>query len=181
MAAPHPGSHIPLPAGVRPARAHAQLMPALFDRLRDDNPREAVELPSAYTVTHAQLRDLIRRDLAQLLNTTNSDDLIDGQAFPEATASTVNFGVPPLAGAYFSERKWTDIERTIREAITRFEPRLLPASIQVTPLTHPETAGNRHVLPFEIQALIALSPYPLQLTVQSAIDFETSRMRITSP
>jgi type VI secretion system protein ImpF len=34
-------------------------------------------LPSDYTVTPAQMRDIIQRDLAFLLNTTNAEDLID--------------------------------------------------------------------------------------------------------
>jgi type VI secretion system protein ImpF len=38
----------------------------------------------------------------------------------------VNFGVPPLAGSYLSERKWADIERIIRRAHRDYEPRLMP-------------------------------------------------------
>ncbi|RYX88634.1 MAG: type VI secretion system baseplate subunit TssE [Comamonadaceae bacterium] len=177
----HPGTHVPLRAGIKTTRANAQLMPSLFDRLRNDSPGEPGESPSAYTVTPAQLRDLIRRDLALLLNTTNAESLIDRETFPEAAASTVNFGVQSLAGAYLSQRKWTDIERSIRQAIADFEPRLLPSSIEVIPLAAQSGEINRHILPFEIRALIALTPYPLQLTVQSAIDFETSRMRMTVP
>ncbi|APW40714.1 cytoplasmic protein [Rhodoferax koreense] len=153
-------------------------MPTLFDRLRDDAPSQSREAPTAYTVTPHQLRDIIQRDLAFLLNATNAEDLIDRERYPEAAASTVNFGVPPLAGAYASERKWEEIERMIRRAIADYEPRLIPGSLSVVPLMKKQAQDDYNVLVFEIRAMVASTPYPLALTVQSAVDLETNRMSL---
>ncbi|MDH6166317.1 type VI secretion system protein ImpF [Variovorax boronicumulans] len=177
----HPGARSHRPADGPIAQPHAQLLPTLFDRLRDEAPSRDSELPSEYAVTPAQMRGIVQRDLAYLLNTTNAEDLIDRERHPDAASSTINYGMPPLAGSYLSERKWADIERIIRRAIQDYEPRLIPETVTVVPLMKEGgAAGEYNVLLFEIRALIHLRPYPLDFTVQSAVDLETNRMRVIS-
>lgn len=161
------------------------LLPTLFDRLRDDAPSVLSESPAAYSVSAAQLRVIVQRDLAFLLNATNIEDLIDPRQHAAAASSSVNFGLPPMAGGHVSDRRWADIELGIRRAIERYEPRLLPASVSVSPVEAPRAgrtgAGiheTGHVLMFEIRALIDARPYPLSLTVQSAVDLENSRVHM---
>ena len=176
----HPATRVPRQPGQGAARSRAQLMPTLFDRLRDEAPSQTREAASDYTLTPHDLREIIQRDLAHLLNATNAEDLIDRARYPEAAASTVNFGMPPLTGGYASERKWEEIERVIRRAIADYEPRLLPESVSVVPLMKKAGQEGYNVLVFEIRALIAATPYPLALTVQSSVDLETSRMNLMS-
>lgn len=177
----HPGVRSPRPADSAAVRANAQLLPTLFDRLRDEAPSRREEQPAEYTVTPSQMRDIVQRDLAFLLNTTNAEDLIDRERHGDAASSTVNFGVPPLAGSYLSERRWADIERIIRRAITDYEPRLLPETVIVRPLMKEGASEDYNVLLFEIQAMINLRPYPLEFTVQSSVDLETNRMSVARP
>lgn len=174
----HPGARVPRAEGALPARAHAQLLPTLFDRLRDAAPGQSDELPAAYTVTPSQMRDILQRDLAYLLNTTNAEDGIDRARYPEAARSTLNFGVPPLAGSYLSERRWEEVELIIRRAIADYEPRLIPDTVTVLPLMREGAHESYNVLLFEIRAMIDLKPYPVELTVQSAVDLETNRMSV---
>ncbi|MDR8727111.1 type VI secretion system baseplate subunit TssE [Burkholderia pseudomultivorans] len=165
-----------------PRRASSHLMPTLLDRLRDDAPHRRTEAPDEYTVTRRQMRDIVQRDLAYLLNTTSIEDRIDRARYPQAAASTVNFGVPPLAGTFIASRRWSDVETMIRRAIGDFEPRLIPDSLVVSPRTDPDadTAGEHHnVLAFEVRGLIHMDPYPLEFMVQSSLDLETSEIRIT--
>ncbi|MBN3779975.1 type VI secretion system baseplate subunit TssE [Burkholderia sp. Ac-20345] len=163
-----------------PRRANAHLMPTLLDRLRDDAPHRQTEAPEEYTVTRKQMRDIVQRDLAYLLNTTSIEDQIDRRRHPHAAASTVNFGVPPLAGAFIASRQWNDVERMIRQAITDFEPRLIADSLVVSPRPRNDGTGDHHnVLAFEVRGLIHMDPYPLEFMVQSSLDLETSEIRIT--
>ncbi|MCA8293413.1 type VI secretion system baseplate subunit TssE [Burkholderia sp. AU30198] len=165
-----------------PRRASSHLMPTLLDRLRDDAPHRQTETPEEYTVTRKQMRDIVQRDLAYLLNTTSIEDRIDRNRHPQAAASTVNFGVPPLAGTFIASRQWNDVEKMISRAIGDFEPRLIPNSLVVAPRTHADTdsAGEHHnVLAFEVRGLIHMDPYPLEFMVQSSLDLETSEIRIT--
>ena len=115
--------------GTAPRRANTHLLPTLLDRLCDDAPQRQTEAPGEYAVTRAQMRDIVQRDLAFLLNTTSIEDQIERERYPHAAASTVNFGVPPLAGAFMASRRWVEIERIVRRAIGDFEPRLIPDSL----------------------------------------------------
>jgi len=166
----------------QPGTDAPHLMPTLLDRLRDDAPHRQTEAPEAYTATRKQMRDIVQRDLAYLLNTTSIEDRIDRARYPQAAASTVNFGVPPLAGTFIASRRWSDVETMIRRAIGDFEPRLIPESLVVSPRTDTDvdSAGeHRNVLAFEVRGLIHMDPYPLEFMVQSSLDLETSEIRIT--
>ncbi|MFC0400788.1 type VI secretion system baseplate subunit TssE [Paraburkholderia rhizosphaerae] len=163
-----------------PRRAEPHLLPTLFDRLRDDAPHKQTEAAREYAVTRAQMRDIIQRDLAFLLNATSIEGAIDRQRYPHAAASTINFGVPPLAGAFTASRQWADIEVAIKRAIHEFEPRLIPASVRVVPLTDAGSKGHYNELAFEIHGMIRMDPYPLEFLVQSSLDLETSRLNTSA-
>ena len=178
-AAVHPASR-PLPsqqtAGAR--QKEAVFLPTLFDRLCDDAPGERSESPAAYTASRARLREIVLRDLALLLNTTDHSEVVDAQLYPQAARSCLNYGVPPLAGGYLSEKKWVDIERMIRTAIERYEPRLMPETLMVRPVLKDKASSHYNVLTFEISGHIRMSPYPIEFTVQSAVDLENSRIEL---
>jgi type VI secretion system protein ImpF len=162
-----------------PRRANTHLLPTLLDRLRDDAPQRQAEAPGEYTVTRAQMRDILQRDLAFLLNTTSIEDLIDRERYPEAASSTLNFGVPPLAGAFIASRRWAEVEQVIRRAILDFEPRLIPQTLALAPLKAADPAGRYNSLAFEVRGMIQMDPYPLEFMVQSSLDLETSQVSVT--
>ncbi|WP_367427872.1 type VI secretion system baseplate subunit TssE [Snodgrassella alvi] len=161
-----------------PLRPKTHLLPTLFDRLRDDAPTCKTETSENYTVSSERLRAIVQRDLMYLLNTTNLEDEIDLRLYPQVAASVVNYGVPPIAGQYMHEHKWIDIEKAIRRAILRFEPRLETSSLGVAPLMKDESKLNYNVLLFEIRGRILTEPYPTSFVVQSAFDLETNRISI---
>ena len=179
MSALHPGARV-LPSAVVHAlkRPERRYLPTLFDRLCDDAPSETTEAPEAYASSRAEMRQIIQRDLALLLNTPDQSDLIDAARYPAAARSSINFGVPALAGGYLSEKKWVDIEAMIRSAILRFEPRLMPETLVVRPLHKEHTAAHYNVLTFEISGHIQMQPYPMEFAVQSNVDLETNRIEL---
>jgi len=82
-----------------------------------------------------------------------------------------------MSGSYLADHNWMRMEAAIRTAIVRFEPRLVPESLMITPLGANE--GSRfNVLTFELRGLVNLSPYPLEFRVQSALDLETSKVTL---
>jgi len=177
----HPGARA-LPSSVERTtkKGERRYLPTLFDRLCDDAPGETSEAPEAYASSRSQMRQIIQRDLALLLNTTDQSDLINRNRHPAAAQSTINYGVPALAGGYLSEKKWADIETMIRNAIKTFEPRLMPETLTVRPLLKDQASANYNVLTFEISGHIQMQPYPLEFTVQSAVDLENSRIELRS-
>jgi type VI secretion system protein ImpF len=162
-----------------PRRANTFLMPTLLDRLRDDAPHRQHEAPGEYAVTRAQMRDIVQRDLAYLLNTTNIEEQIDKVRYPHVVASTMNYGVPPLAGKFMATRQWTDIETIIKRAISDFEPRLVPGSLSVSPLPDEDGEVQYNALAFEVRGLINMDPYPMEFMVQSSLDLETSQLNVS--
>jgi type VI secretion system protein ImpF len=175
----HPGTRA-LPSQTAPLqrRRERHYLPTLFDRLCDDAPGEGAEAPDRFASDRLRLREIIRRDLALLLNTTDQSHLLDPAQHPAACRSTINYGVPALAGGYLSEKKWVDIEHMIRHAILTFEPRLVPETLVVRPLIKEHASAHYNVLTFEISGHIHMQPYPLEFLVQSNVDLETSRIEL---
>ena len=152
-------------------------MPTLFDRLCDDAPSEASEAPDNYSIKPTQLRAIVLRDLANLLNTTQPQPR-QAQSATLAASSTINYGVAPLSGGYLTEARWSEVENTIRQAILDFEPRLDPATLQVRPINKDHDSAHYNVLTFEISGHIFMQPYPVEFLVQSAVDLESNRIEL---
>src|SRR5438105_3498426 len=98
-----------------------RLQPSLLDRLTDDEPEKRQEARDKRILSPNKLRESVRRDLSWLFNTVNlaaTDDLDD---YPEVQRSTVNFGLPDLAGRTASSVDRAALERLLRRAIWDFE------------------------------------------------------------
>jgi len=157
-----------------PLRPYVHLMPTLFDRLCDDSPHHKTELAEEISVSSKELLNIIQRDLGYLLNTINAGNMFSNGIFPEAGASTLNYGIPPLAGSYLLEKSWRYIEQVIRKAILTFEPRLLPESLSVISSYKGDPMHHYNTLRFEIKGLIRANPHPIEFLVQSSVDLETN-------
>ena len=106
-----------------------RLQPALLDRLTDDNPGQREEPVDRRVMTKSQIRQAVLRDLSWLFNATQPMGNLNGVASdipPMVAESVLNFGLPAMSGQLVSKIDISLLERTIRQAILRFEPRLLP-------------------------------------------------------
>ncbi|MEB0014297.1 type VI secretion system baseplate subunit TssE [Glaciimonas sp. Gout2] len=151
-------------------------LPTLIDRLQDDAPNIHTEPPHKYLFGTQAMRSVIKRDLTLLLNTTNLSNAIDEKTLSAVASSVMNYGIPALSGEYIADRNWIKVERMIRKAIVDFEPRLLPDSLSLRPLTDNANSNHYNILFFELNALIHWSPYPLEFRIQSAFDLETAKV-----
>ena len=71
-----------------------RLLPALLDRLIDERPHDATEAMESRVLSKAGLRQSVLRDLAWLFNAqAAASGEIDGEVFPHARRSTINFGI----------------------------------------------------------------------------------------
>jgi len=157
-----------------PRATRANLLPTLLERLKDDHPGQSLESPEDWAVNAARMRELVRNNLIDILNVINLDSEVDMTRHPYVADSVLNFGIPPVAGRYLSEVRWGDIEKNIRKAVLRFEPRIIPASLSVVP---PDDIGKQrtgNTLRFLIQGMIHMDPHPLEFVLQSCLDLETS-------
>lgn len=154
-----------------------QLQPALLDRLTDDEPDKKLEPRQERVISKRRLREAVLRDLTWLFNTTRLDPGLDSVALRYARSSVVNYGLPALSGKTASALEVNDLERAIRQAILDYEPRILPASLQVRAL-EVATLEHHNVIGVEISGQLWAQPVPLELLVRTEIDLETGQVEI---
>jgi type VI secretion system protein ImpF len=142
------------------------LAPSLLDRLLDDHPEQQRELPRSQNQVLSQLRNSIRRDLENLLNTRSDPGTIP-QSLTELENSLLNYGIPDMAALDLqNDRARQTFFRTIERRIKFFEPRFL--SIAVIPLEN-ESYLDR-TLRFRIEAMMYAYPAPEPIVFDSEMD-----------
>ena len=169
---PGPDSAWPLPAPAMRACALPPL-PSLFERLRSDHAPQ----PSL-RARREQLRELVLRDLGDLLNACSDEHRLDPTADAAALASCCNFGIGALAGSFVDRTGWIRLELAIRQAIARFEPRIAADSVQLQPVADEQPSGRNNVLRFAMVGLIRDLPRDLEFAVRSSVDLETGHWRL---
>jgi type VI secretion system protein ImpF len=156
-----------------------RLQPSLLDRLTDDEPDKKVEAPDKRVLNKAQMRQAVLRDLAWLFNTTELGSGEDLSGTPHVQRSVINFGLPALAGESAAALDPTDLERAVREAVLAYEPRILPASLQVRTIVTETQLDQHNVVSVEIEGSLWAQPVPLVLLLRTELDLETGRVEIT--
>jgi type VI secretion system protein ImpF len=120
----------------------------------------------------------VRRDLSWLLNTSNLASVRDLEDYPEVERSTVNFGIPDLAGKTASSLDTAAVTKLLKRAILQFEPRLLKNSVKVRLVVdHDQHTPN--AVCFAIEADLWSQPLPLKLYFRTDLDLEDGEAKIT--
>lgn len=156
-----------------------RLQPVLLDRLSDDEPLKVQESREQRVMSLARLRNSVLRDLSWLLNTVRfgaSEDLA-GCSFVEN--SVLNYGVPAFAGGSVSHIGVSQTEDAIREAILRFEPRLLPNSVKVRIVEESLSDESHNCIALEIEAELWCQPVPLHMYLKTELDLEIGAVRVS--
>lgn len=153
-----------------------RLQPALLDRLVDDHPAQRTEAADAAMMSRDQLRAAVLRDLRWLLNTVNLSCTHPIEHLSQVQASTVNFGVRALAGQRMSDIDWADVEESIRQAIVRFEPRILPTSVEVACIAQADVLAHYNILSLEIRGMLWCVPFSQAFLFRTDIDLESGHM-----
>ena len=154
-----------------------RLQPSLLDRLTDDSPDAREEARDKRVLSINQMRASVLRDVAWLLNTVHLQASQDLSAWPEVASSTVNYGIPDLAGTSAAGRNVAALERGVRQAVLDFEPRILSDSLKVTVRIEPEQM-SRHAMLFIIEGRLWAQPVPLSLYLKTELDLETGTITV---
>lgn len=154
------------------------LQPSLLDRLTDEQPSKLQESRHERVLSPSQLRESVRRDLGWLLNTTNLASMQpDIERYPDVARSTLNYGLPDLAGKTASGMDPNALARLLRDAIVNFEPRLIRESVRVTPSTRSDEM-SANAMTFTIEATLWAQPLPLRLFFRTAVDLDAGKIDI---
>jgi type VI secretion system protein ImpF len=155
-----------------------RLQPSLLDRLTDDEPDKRQESAEKRVLSLQRIRESVRRDLSWLLNTPNLASLQDLDDYPEVERSTVNYGIPDLAGRTGSSIDSAAIAALLKRAIVNFEPRLLSRSVKVRVVVDHEQHSPNAVC-FALEAELWSQPLPLKLYFRTDLDLEDGEAKVT--
>ncbi|HMI87905.1 MAG TPA: type VI secretion system baseplate subunit TssE [Polyangiaceae bacterium] len=154
-----------------------KLQPSLLDRLTDDEPEKRQESRDKRVLSPSRLRESVRRDLSWLFNTVNLAATQDLQDYPEVERSTLNFGLPDLAGRTASSIDKLTLERLLRRAVWDFEPRLTRQAVSVKLIVDNERMSH-NAMCFTIEAELWAQPLPLRLFLRTELDLETGEVSV---
>lgn len=155
-----------------------RLQPALLDRLTDDEPDSKQEPREARVLSKSRMRQSVLRDLAWLFNSTRLEAVVDLGRVPFVRRSVLNFGLPALSGSTASSLDVTELARAVREAIITFEPRILPATLEVRTVLEAGSLDHHNVIGVEIHGQLWAQPVPLEFLVRTEFDLETGKVQI---
>jgi type VI secretion system protein ImpF len=117
-------------------------------------------------ITEADLRREVMADLEALLNTVSLDSAIALEPDEPVRRSILNFGCPDLARRSLTDPAIAAIADEIREALIRYEPRLIPGTVRV--IHESTTAEAEQKVRYVITA--DLSCEPLDVAVEFVAD-----------
>lgn len=151
---------------------YEKLQPSLLDRLTDREPGVQRESRDRRVITEDLLRRSVLRDLEWLLNTGHLEALEDLTHLDEVAASVLNYGAPDVSGSLIGEEALEALESQIRDAILRFEPRILASSLKVT-ATHQRGLYSTKAVEFKIDGDLWAQPMPIGLYLSAELDLDT--------
>jgi type VI secretion system protein ImpF len=155
-----------------------RLQPALLDRLTDDDRQRSTEPEHQRVMTKQQLRQAVLRDLGWLFNAVQPLSRAAAESHPALANSVLNYGLPPLSGQLASKVDVGSLERAIRRAIERYEPRLLPETLEVRALEATSVLDTHNVIEFEIRGHLWSQPVPLEVLLRTQIDLEAGQVEV---
>ena len=149
-------------------------LPSVLDRLLDDEPEKKGEAAPTLKQLGMALKDAVRRDLEDLLNTRRRPFSLP-EGLEELESSSFQFGIPDFSGTNLSsiERRKKYLRR-IEEIIRQHEPRF--SSVRVVPVDEKKSAER--TLHFRIEAVLRTEPLPESVLYDSHVDILTRSFRI---
>jgi type VI secretion system protein ImpF len=152
-----------------------RLQPALLDRLSLDTTEGDA---AGRALTKQQLRQSVLRDLSWLFNATRCLLRAEVERHPDLAGSVLAYGLPPLAGELASKLDITMLERTIRDTIVRFEPRILPATLKVRAVELDNMLEAHNRIEFIISGHLWSQPVPLEILLRTQVDLEAGQVEV---
>jgi type VI secretion system protein ImpF len=150
-------------------------------RLEDDRGYfriSQMETDGARVMTKTQFREAVLRDLSSLFNATQPMTAGEVATYPALGSSVLNYGVPPLTGQLASRLDVASLVDAIRQAIVRFEPRVLPETLEVRALESESVLDTHNVIEFEIHGHLWSQPLPIEILLRTKLDLEAGQVRV---
>lgn len=151
-----------------------KLRPSVLDRLFDDEPHNQTETDPGQHQLLRQLKNSIRRDLENLLNTRFFINEPPAE-YAELESSLLNYGLPDLATVNIIDiEKRNAFTQKIERILREFEPRF--KSLKVSYLENVNNADR--TLRFRIDGVIYADPLPEVVIFDSVLESVTRTVSV---
>ena len=151
-----------------------KLRPSVLDRLIDNDPDNNVEKDSDQHQKLKQLRNSVRRDLENLLN-TRFRMIEPADEYSELKKSLLNYGLPDLATVNISDKiKQKEFIDHLQSILIDFEPRF--KSVKVNYLENANALDRS--LRFRIDATLYADPSPEIVVFDSIVEPVTRTVNV---
>ena len=145
-------------------------MRSIFDRLSD----KPIPEDSGRSMSLAEYRDLISRDLEALLNTRSEASRVLPEAFVECRKSSLTFGIPDFSSfSLLSPRDRDRIRRMLEQAVALHEPRLTRVRVQLE-----NQRAYERALRFRVEALMNLGPEREKVQFDAVLQLNTQAYQV---
>ncbi len=161
------------------------LKPSILDKLigdlsrvRSDGSRDLLPcfVPRLDRFNEDELRACVRRDIEWLLNVVFFESAVPLDDYPEIQTSVLNHGLPELIGRSIGKNALAARAAEIIAAVTAFEPRISPGSLEV--LLEDGEIGFENRLRFVIQGNIVNAADDGFIALYTAVDLDTGNVEI---
>lgn len=151
-----------------------KLRPSILDRLIDNDPGNIVEKDPDQHQKLKQLRDSVRRDLENLLN-TRFRMLEPPDEYTELQKSLLNYGLPDLATVNISDSmKRKEFIEHLETILIEFEPRF--KTVKVNYMENSDSLDRS--LRFRIDATLYADPSPEIVVFDSILEPVTRTVNV---
>lgn len=126
-----------------------------------------------------KITDCVKRDLTWLFNSQNMclDEMLE-ENYSNIESSVLNYGMPDLTGKTASSINVFQLEKSLRQTILRFEPRIIPSTLKLR-LHEDKSMMDHNALVFEINGDIYTDPVPVHMHLFTQLDLENGNVEIT--
>jgi len=151
-----------------------KLRPSILDRLIDDEPHNQTEHDPGQHQLLRQVRDSVRRDLENLLN-TRYYIINPSEIYHELDKSLLNYGLPDLATVNILDMKKREaFIETLERTLIEYEPRF--KSVKVSYMDNKDSLDR--TIRFRIDAEIFAEPMPEVVVFDSVLESVTRNVSI---
>jgi type VI secretion system protein ImpF len=146
-------------------RTDQPVLPSLLDRLIDEDPQKINEASKTFGALLGEIRENIRRDLENLLNTRlfRQQKITD---YGELETSVVNYGLEDFSRVQLdSDEDRERFRRNVLSVINRYEPRFRQVEVEISPVEDDYT----RTLYLKISAVLMVEPDAVPLIFDSRV------------
>jgi type VI secretion system protein ImpF len=148
---------------------------SVLDRLIDQEPERLLEPPLTRAQSLRDLRAALRRDLEWLFNTRSTIDE-PPESLREVERSVYSYGIHDTSSLYLRSPKDQDfLAKTIKSAITFFEPRLMAVKVTIEPASE-----EVHGFHFSIEGLLRMDPAPEPVFFDTLLEPSSGQYKVSS-